>query len=145
MTTGDDASETALRLHALAIHLLRRLRREDAALGLSAARLSALSVVGFAGPRTLGELASAEGVAPPTMTRIVTALERAGLVERQPDSADGRLVRIAATAAGRELLERGRARRTGVLASWLAELGPDDLGAVDRTVALLEALLAREP
>jgi DNA-binding MarR family transcriptional regulator len=141
VTTTPDLTETALRLHALAIHLLRRLRREDAALGLSAARLSALSVVGFAGPCSLGALAAAEAVAPPTMSRIVNALEHAGLVQRAPDPTDGRSVRIAATEAGRAVLERGRARRTGLLAVWLASLGDEDLAAVGRAVAAIEMLL----
>ena len=93
----DAAERTADRLHSAAIHLLRRLRREDAATGLSAPRLSALSVVVFGGPLTLGELASAEQVRPPTMTRLVSALEDAGLVDRETDAADGRLTRIRAT------------------------------------------------
>lgn len=135
------ADEVATRLHSVAIHLLRRLRREDEALGISAARLSALSVVGFGGPRTLGELAAAEQVRPPTMTRIVAALERAGLVERRPDHDDGRVTRIAATDRGRALLEEGRARRTGRLAARLEALPPADLATLDRAGALLEALL----
>src|ERR687883_145288 len=81
----DAATRLADRLHSAAIHLLRRLRREDARTGLSGPRLSALSVVVFAGPRTLGELAAAEQVRPPTMTRLVQALEREGLVARDPD------------------------------------------------------------
>ena len=90
----DDAERTADRLHSAAIHLLRRLRREDAQSGLSAPRLSALSVLVFGGPLTLGELANAEQVRPPTMTRLVTALEADGLVTREPDASDGRLTRV---------------------------------------------------
>src|SRR5215211_877017 len=101
----------ASRLNSAAIHLLRRLRKEDRALGISAARLSALSVVVFGGPLTLGELASAEDVTPPTMTRLVSALENEGLVTREPDASDGRLTRIRATPKGRTLLMQGRARR----------------------------------
>jgi len=134
----------ATRLHSVAIHLLRRLRREDEALGISAARLSALSVVGFGGPRTLGELAAAEQVRPPTMTRIVAALERAGLVERVRDATDGRIVRIAATPRGRALLAAGRDRRTSRLAARLDTLPPDDLATLDRAGVLLEALLREE-
>ena len=78
----DAAVQVADRLHSAAIHLLRSLRREDDAVGLSAPRLSALSVVVFAGPITLGALAAAEQVRPPTMTRLVQALEAEGLVER---------------------------------------------------------------
>ncbi|CAA9348463.1 MAG: hypothetical protein AVDCRST_MAG40-2756, partial [uncultured Gemmatimonadaceae bacterium] len=78
------------RLHSAAIHLLRWLRREDGAAGLSGPRLSALSVVVLAGPLTLGELAAAEQVRPPTMTRLVDALAAEGLVRREPDACDGR-------------------------------------------------------
>src|SRR5436189_5969359 len=91
-----DPRELADQLHSAAIHLLRRLRKEDDASGLSAPRLSALSVVVFGGPVTLGQLARAEQVRPPTMTRIVTGLEGAGLVKRVADDRDRRLTRIAA-------------------------------------------------
>lgn len=134
--------DVAVRLHAVAIHLLRRLRREDEALGISAARLSALSVVGFGGPRTLGELAAAEQVTPPTITRIVAALERDGLVTRAVDSADRRVVRIAVTAKGRRVLERGRLRRTARLAERLRTLGPNDARTLERAATLLERLIA---
>src|SRR5919204_2378557 len=98
--------EAADRLHSASIHVLRRVAREDAASGLSAARLSALSVLVFAGPRTLGELAAAERVRPPTMTSIVRGLEGAGLVRREPDPDDGRVTRVRATAKGERILQR---------------------------------------
>lgn len=135
--------ELATRLHAVAIHLLRRLRREDEALGLSAARLSALSVVGFGGPHTLGELAAAEGVTPPTMTRIVAALEREGLVTRAADPQDRRVNRVQITDKGWQTLERGRSRRTTRLAEQLRTLDPDDLDVLDRATAILERLLSQ--
>ena len=80
------------RLHSAAIHLLRRLRVEDEALGISAPRLSALSVLVFAGPRRVGELAEAEQVEPPTMTRLVDGMERDGYVARaaRPRGSDAR-------------------------------------------------------
>src|ERR671915_1416753 len=97
----DTATELADRLHSAAIHLLRRLRREDTRTGLSGPRLSALSVVVFAGPLTLGELAAAEQVKPPTMTRLVSALEARRLATRAGDENDGRVVRLRATTKGR--------------------------------------------
>ena len=127
------------RLHSAAIHLLRRLRREDQASGLTAPRLSALSVVVYAGPLTLGALAAAEQVRPPTMTRIVAALEAAGLVTREPGPADRREVFIRATAAGVELLSEGRARRVQTLAHHLELLAAADLEALDRAAELLES------
>lgn len=102
-------------LHSASIHLLRTLRKEDDASGLSAPRLSALSVVVFGGPVTLGQLARAEQVRPPTMTRIVTGLEKAGLVKRVGDVRDRRLTRIEATPKGKRVLAAGRARRVRLL------------------------------
>ena len=110
------------RWHSLAIHLLRRLRREDTKVGLTGPRLSALSVVVFGGPITLGELATAEQVKPPTMTRLVRALEDEGLVRREGDPNDGRIARLRATAKGESLLHAGRARRVRRLATPIGEL-----------------------
>jgi DNA-binding MarR family transcriptional regulator len=137
----DMAAQVATLLHSDAIHLLRRLRREDEALGLSAARLSALSVVGFAGPHTLGALAAAEQVTPPTMSRIVDALEAEGLVTREGDARDGRLSRIRITHKGRRILDRGRARRTARLAGRLRGLPPEELDALARGVRVLNRVL----
>jgi DNA-binding MarR family transcriptional regulator len=134
--------EIATRLHSVAIHLLRRLAREDHALGLSAARLSALSVLVFGGPRTLGQLAAAEGVRPPTITRLVAAMEAEGLVERAGDPADGRVVRLAATEKGRAILVQGRDRRVTVLADALAGLGDDDRAAVSEATVILERVVS---
>jgi DNA-binding MarR family transcriptional regulator len=134
----------ANQLHSAAIHLLRRLRTVDTASGLTAPRLSALSVIVFGGPLTLGALAAAEQVRPPTMTRLVSALERDGLVTREPDPRDGRQVLLRATPAGRQLLEEGRSRRTSSLARRLAALPPDDLAQLKKAAALLEQL-ARQP
>lgn len=114
--------DLADRLHSAAIHLLRQLRREDDAIGISAPRLSALSVVVFAGPLTLGQLAAAEQVKPPTMTRIVTGLEQQGLVERHSDARDGRLTQIHPTKKGRRILAAGRALRVEKLAAAVRSL-----------------------
>src|SRR5438105_10926547 len=111
--------EAADKLHSASIHVLRRVAREDPASGLSAAQLSALSVLVFGGPRTLGELAAAEQVRPPTMTRIVQALEADGLVRRECDAGDGRIHRLTATARGRRVMQRGRERRVAQLAALL--------------------------
>jgi DNA-binding MarR family transcriptional regulator len=128
----------AERLHSAAIHLLRRLRREDDASGLTAPRLSALSVLVFGGPTTLGGLAAAEQVRPPTMTRLVAALERLGLVVREPDPSDGRVVLVRATARARTVLEAGRARRVAALAARLAALADDERRALEAALPALE-------
>lgn len=135
------AEAVADRLHSAAIHLLRQLRKEDDASGLSAPRLSALSVVVFGGPLTLGQLAAAEQVKPPTMTRIVTGLEKDGLVQRVGDERDRRLTRIQATARGHKVLAAGRARRIEKLAAAVRRLGGAELAELTRGVQLLEEIV----
>ncbi len=127
-------------LHSAAIHLLRHLRREDDAIGISAPRLSALSVVVFAGPVTLGRLAATEQVKPPTMTRIVTGLEKDGLVDRRDDANDGRLTQIHATAKGRRVLAAGRARRVATLAAAVQALDKRRRRELRSGVRVLETL-----
>jgi DNA-binding MarR family transcriptional regulator len=139
----EEAFAIADSLHSASIHLLRRLRREDDAAHLSAPRLSALSVVVFAGPLTIGQLAEAEQVRPPTMTRLVQALEQDGLVQRHQDPLDGRVVHIRATPTGKRLLDEGRRRRVAVLASRVATLPEAERRALARGVAIVEELLAR--
>lgn len=136
-----EVREIATRLHAASIRLLRTLRREDDGSGLSAPRMSALSVVAFAGPVSLAELAAAEQVRPPTMSRIVDALVEAGLVTRETAPDDRRSVRIAATAAGRRLMEAGRERRVRALAQRLEALAPSERRALARGAELLERIL----
>jgi DNA-binding MarR family transcriptional regulator len=136
-----DALALADQLHSAAIHLLRRLRKEDDASGLSAPRLSALSVVVFGGPVTLGQLARAEQVKPPTMTRIVTGLEKDGLVRRKGDVQDRRLTRIQATPKGQNVLVAGRARRVELLANAVKGLGATELAELGRGAQLLRQLI----
>jgi DNA-binding MarR family transcriptional regulator len=134
----------ARELNSVAIHLTRRLRRSDEALGVSSPRLSALSVLVFGGPCTLGELAAAERVTAPTMSRTVAALEADGLVARQPDPDDGRAVRLEATRRGRRLMLRGRAMREERLVRELAGRGERDLRALERAAAVLRELEAAD-
>jgi DNA-binding MarR family transcriptional regulator len=105
-----DLPATAAALNSGAIHLLRGLRGADRESGLTPARLSALSVLVFGGPSTLGRLASVEDVAGPTMTRIVDGLCTLGLARREPHPDSARAVRISATEHG-ELIMRAAARR----------------------------------
>jgi DNA-binding MarR family transcriptional regulator len=128
-------------LHSAAIHLLRKLRREDAASGLNAPRLSALSVVVFGGPVTLGDLAASEQVRPPTMTRIVAALTRLGLVVKKKNAQDARSTLIHATAAGKRLLMEGRERRVRALAEQIAELGLEDREALEKASEILRRVI----
>ena len=129
------------RLHSAAIHLLRRLRVEDEALGISAPRLSALSVLVFAGARRIGELAQIEQVEPPTMTRLVDGLERDGFVRRSADPDDARAVLVSATDRGREASLEGRRRRVEAFSELLATLPARDLDRLARGVGVLERAL----
>jgi len=141
---ADSTLDLADRLHSVAIHLLRRARREDAAMGLPPAQASVLSVLVFGGARTLSALADVEQVKAPTMTRIVDALERAGLAQRLPDADDRRKLSIAATAAGTRLMQQGRSRRVKALAQLLADLDRDERATLNAAIALLARLQTRK-
>jgi DNA-binding MarR family transcriptional regulator len=133
--------EAADRFHSAAIHALRHVRREDPATGLSAARLSALSVLVFAGPRTLGELAAAEQVRPATMTRIAQSLVQDGYARREADPKDRRVVRLSATARGRRVMQQGRERRVANLARLLGRLPDEDVTRIHEAAELVERAL----
>lgn len=141
MSRSPELHETADRLHSVAIHLLRRLRKVDEATGLSGPRLSALSVLVFAGPVTMTELAAAEQVKPPTMTRLVQGLEAEGLVRRRGDTDDARVSRVEATPRGRRILLDGRTRRVEMLSSLLEALDPAAREEVHRAVESLERVV----
>jgi DNA-binding MarR family transcriptional regulator len=129
------------RLHSAAIHLLRRVRKQDVATGEGPARLSALSVLVFGGPKTLGGLAAAEQVKPPTMSRIVAGLARSRLVEITADPQDARRMHIRATAKGIRLLQKGRQLRIAYLAAHLGTLAPAELVQLGQAVEILQKLL----
>ena len=134
-------AELADRLHSAAIHLLRRLRREDVTSGLPAPQLSALSVIVFAGPITLGALADAEQVRPPTMTRVVAELERRGLVRRETAAEDRRVSRVSATVQGTHLLQEGRRRRVASLANALSRLTGAERAVLRRALPIVERVI----
>lgn len=136
----DRIEKLADALHSASIHLLRRLRKEDAATGLSPARLSALSVVVFGGPLRISELARAEQVKTPTMTPIVSALEQDGLVVRKADAQDARAWILSATAKGQKLMAEGRARRIATLAAQLRALPESDRAVLEKAAVLLQKL-----
>jgi DNA-binding MarR family transcriptional regulator len=130
----------ANRLNTAAIHLLRRIGQDDGAEDVTGARLSALSVLVYGGPGTMGALAGRERVAAPTMSRIVDALVRDGLATRAAEPGDRRSVRLEATAAGRRLMERGRSRRIRRLTAELDGLAEREIRALEDAVAVLERL-----
>ena len=137
----DQKIEIADRLHSAAIHLLRRVRKVDEATGLSAARLSALSVLVFGGPTTVGALARAEQVSAPTMSRLLSGLERDGFVAREADEEDARAVRVRATAKGTRVLQQGRQRRVAELVDLLEGLSPEELRTLRSAAELMEQVL----
>jgi DNA-binding MarR family transcriptional regulator len=146
-TSGDQAEleKLATRLHSSAIHLLRRLRQEDEKCGLGPARLSALSVVVFGGPLSLRRLAAAEQIKPPTITRIVQGLEREGLVSRQGDPQDGRVIQIRATRKGISVMERARGRRLRAFVALLQGVEGGEREILAGAAGILESLLRRSP
>lgn len=135
------AIELADALHSAAIHLLRRIRSEDRASGVGPAQLSALSVLVFGGRMSLGDLAAAEQVKPPTMVRIVQALSKEGLAKAKHDKEDRRKLVISATASGRELMLRARQRRVQALAELLAGTGKSEQKQLRQAVEIIRNVL----
>lgn len=136
------AEELADRLHSTAIHLLRQVRVQDAASGLASARLSALSVLVFGGAMSLNELAKAEQVRPPTMSRIVDALESEGLVRRTVNQHDRRAVVLEATETGTAILWRGRKRRVKFLAKHLSHLSEQERKQIHDAIKAIQKAMA---
>ena len=136
-------SELPGRIRIAVTRLNRRLRQEALA-GISPPQESALSAIKRLGEPTLGELAQAEQVQPPTMTRVVASMEAAGLVVRHTDECDRRVSRVALTPRGRATLERIKSRKNAYLARRVATLSPSELARAMDLVALLEQLVSEE-
>ena len=132
-----DPVETAQAINSGAIHLLRGLRAVDREAGLTPARLSALSVLVFGGPCTLGRLATIEDVAGPTMTRIVDGLCELGFAERRPHPDSGRSVQIVATRTGKALMRKAARRRVDTIVAAMAELPVRDQSRLAAAAPLL--------
>jgi len=137
-TDKNDRMEVADRLHSAAIHLLRYARKQDVLSHEGPARLSALSVLVFGGPMTLGQLASAEQVKPPTMSRIVAGLKRSGLARIDADARDARRIRVSVTPKGERLLQQARERRIRLLAEVLGELGGQESEVLREAAEIIE-------
>src|ERR1700686_4374197 len=129
-------------LHSAAIHLLRKVRAQDRSTGIGPAQLSALSVLVFGGPRSLKELAEAEQVRPPTMSRIVVGLERARLVRRKTTD-DKRRMLLKATARGVKILQAGRRRRVEMLVRILREFSRDELHQAADAAEFMRKLIGK--
>lgn len=135
--------ELATRLRVAVTRLNRRLRQQSLA-GLSPAQASALGTVNRLDSPTLGELAAAEQVQPPTVTRLVGSLEGAGLVARETDGLDRRVVRVRVTGEGRRTLQRIRTLKNAYLNRRLAALDPAEQELAEAMTSLLEHLVADE-
>jgi DNA-binding MarR family transcriptional regulator len=132
--------ELADRLHSAAIHLLRRVRRNDPLTGVSPAQLSALSVL-MSGPKTLGELAAAEQVRAPTVSRLAADMERLDLIHRRTDAGDARVARVEMSAKGRRVLAKGRRMRIADIERRVARLTGEERHALERAVLVIEGML----
>ena len=138
----EDRQQVADRLHSASLHLVRVVRTADAAMGLTPARASALSVLVFGGPRTIGGLARAEGVRSPTMTLLLNGLETDGLVRRKPSRGDRRTVMVEATPKARKVLTQGRQRRVELLEQLLGGMTEADLEVLATAAGLVESAIA---
>jgi DNA-binding MarR family transcriptional regulator len=143
MAKQTNTEDLADRLHSTAIHLLRLVRGQDAATGIGPARLSALSVIVFGGPVSLNDLARAEQVRPPTMSRIVDALEKAGLARRRINPQDRRAVLIETTPKGAQILKQGRKRRVKYLAGYLRRLSAVEQKQIESAVQAIQKALRK--
>jgi DNA-binding MarR family transcriptional regulator len=131
------ATELAESLNRVVTHLVRRLRRIDDRQPVGRARLSALSVLVFGGPRTLSQLADDEGVTPATMHHVVQGLLDSGLARKKPDANDRRRSSIEVSAKGRTLMLKARAARLAMLEEGLRGLGTEDRACLKRAIEIL--------
>jgi DNA-binding MarR family transcriptional regulator len=134
--TPDDA---AARLYIAVGRLVRVLRRTGTA-EVSPGAFSALAALSARGPQRPGDLAAREGVAAPTMTRIVAGLEEAGYVRRAPDPQDGRAVLVDLTEAGAALLVGERSTRSRELRRRVDALPQADRAALVAALSAIEQL-----
>ena len=137
-TISDAALASQLRLSMM--RLGRRVRSERADTTHTLSQFAALASIERHGPISPGELAAREKVQPPSMTRIVAALQAEGLISRTPHPHDGRQQLLAITSAGRELLETDRRRREEWLAHRLQDLSPEERAALAAVLPLLDRL-----
>jgi DNA-binding MarR family transcriptional regulator len=142
ISSDAEAYRIADLLHSAAIHLLRKVRAKDRSAGIGPAQLSALSVLVFGGPRSLKELAEAEQVRPPTMSRIVAGLARTRLTRRKTTD-DKRRMLLEATARGKKILREGRRRRVEMLVNGLEKFSADELREAAAAADFMRKLVGR--
>jgi len=142
ISSDAEAYRIADLLHSAAIHLLRKVRAKDRSAGIGPAQLSALSVLVFGGPRSLKELAEAEQVRPPTMSRIVAGLARTRLTRRKTTD-DKRRMLLEATARGKKILREGRRRRVEMLVNALEKFSADEIREAAAAADFMRKLVGR--
>ena len=130
--------DVANRLNSLSIHLVRRVSHANYGAGITPARLTLLSAIVFSGPRTVSELARAENVSAPAMTRMLDVLERDGLIRREMGTDDRRTVRVFPTDGGNAAVEVARARRIQHIVDELSILTEEELIILSEAAKLLE-------
>jgi DNA-binding MarR family transcriptional regulator len=142
-STSELGLDLAVRLRTAVTLLSRRLRQESLGV-LSPTQASSLGMIARLSNPTLGELARAEKMQPPTVTKIISGMEEMGLVEREVDGADRRITRVRLSVEGRRELERVRTLKTAFLVERLGSLEPHELARVSELAELLERIEAGE-
>jgi DNA-binding MarR family transcriptional regulator len=143
MATTDQrvrSSELASQLRFAVMRLSRRLR-QHAPEDITPSQLSALSVIVREDRLTLSQLAVAERVQPPTITRVIDSLEQKGLATRVPSDQDRRVAFVEPTPAGRALVDTIRRRRDAYLARRLRTFSAEERALLERAARLLERLI----
>jgi DNA-binding MarR family transcriptional regulator len=143
-TATREITELAVRLRLAMARLVRRARQEATTAEMTQSMLSAVSTIANLGSPTLGELAAAERVTPPTITKIVARLEDAGLVVREQDAGDRRIARVRLTETGRRFVERTRSRASAYMARRLRTLTDEEREVLAAAAPILERLLEEE-
>jgi DNA-binding MarR family transcriptional regulator len=134
------APDLPTRVRLVVTRLARRLRQQAEA-PISPTQAAVLATIDRRGPLTLGELAEAERVQPPTITAAVDRLEQQGFVRRQRDARDRRVVGVQVTPAGEQVLDEARSRKSAYLEQRLGSLSPRDRATLDRAASILERIL----
>ena len=130
----------ASRLRLAVVRLNRRLRAQRTNSSVTLTQVSALSALRKCGPLTPGELAAKEGVQPPSMTRVIAALEEYGFVSRRPHPTDGRQAIVALTDQGTAYLRAEVSAREAWLDSRLAELDEDERELLGRAAEIIDRM-----
>ncbi|WP_370944928.1 MarR family winged helix-turn-helix transcriptional regulator [Amycolatopsis sp. cg5] len=139
---SDDAHERSLasRLRLAVVRLNRKLRAQRAGEGVSLTQISALSTLHKCGALTPGQLAAKEGVQPPSMTRVIAALEERGYVERRPHPTDGRQAIVEVSAAGHAYVQETISAREAWLDEKLAELSAEERVTLSRAAEIIDRM-----